>query len=275
MKPHLSVTQMNMLARCGEQYRWRYIEGIKAPPGVQLVIGKGTHGAIEKDLGAKMEWGSLLPDDSIADFAADATRRAWAEDQPVRQDGDPDEGQAIDTAVSLAQVHHREVAPAIDPVAIESGFVLELDGFPYDLVGYVDVETPTHIRDTKTSSKAPQADAADTSDQLTLYHLNATVRGEPGKAVALDYLVKTARAKAVTLESTRGPEDHARLLRKVEAAAKVIEAGAFAPTSPDNWWCSRKWCGYYDRCAFGARGQVSVGLIDPARLTSRAQERRP
>lgn len=274
MKPHLSATQLAMLQRCGMQYDFRYVQGIKVPPGVQLVIGKGTHAAVEKDLRSKLEWDSLLPDDEIADLAADVTRRAWADEEPVLVDGDPDQGGAVDTAVALAQVHHRELAPAIEPVALERGFVLELPDFPFDLMGYVDVEEAGRIRDTKTSAKSPPADAADKSDQLTLYHLDATVRGAPHKTVALDYLVKTKVAKAITLESTRTPADHARLLRRVEAAAKVIETGAFTPAAPDSWCCSAKWCGYWSRCDYGAKQKISVGLIDPSRLTSRLVERR-
>jgi hypothetical protein len=263
-----------MLARCGEQYRYRYVEGLRSPPGVALVIGKGTHAAIEEDLREKMALGELLPDERIADTAADATRKAWDEEPPILRDGDPDQGQAVDTAVALATVHHKVLAPGIEPIAVERGFLLELDGFPYDLMGFVDIEEKGRIRDTKTAAKSPSGTEADQSDQLTVYHLEAATRGEQ-KTVALDYLIKAKTPKVVTLESTRGPEDHARLLRRVEAAAKVIESGAFAPTNPDNWWCSQKWCGYWDRCAFGSRKAVSVGLIDPARLTSRLVERRP
>lgn len=274
MKPHLSISQMTMLARCGEQYRYRYVERLKAPPGVALVIGKGTHAAIEDDLREKMALGSLLPDEQIADTAADATRKAWDDEPPITHEGDPDKGEAMDTAVALATAHHKQLAPIIEPVALERGFLIDLDGFPFDLMGFVDIEEPTRIRDTKTAAKSPSGSEADKSDQLTLYHLEAATRGEQ-KTVALDFLVKNKVAKVVTLESRRGPEDHARLLRRVEVAAKVIESGAFAPTNPDNWWCSQKWCGYWDRCAFGERKAVTVGLIDPARLTSRLVERRP
>src|SRR5688572_18034717 len=190
-----------MLARCGVQYDLRYNQGLRVPPGVAAVIGRGTHGAIEQDLGNKLEWGSLLPDDAVQEFAADAARKAWDQEEPQRNEGDPDKGEAIDTAVSLATVHHQQLAPKIEPVALERGFVLELDGFPFDLMGYVDIEEPGRIRDTKTSAKAPQADAADTSDQLTLYDLEATVRGKKPMAVVLDYLVKTKQAKVVTLQS--------------------------------------------------------------------------
>lgn len=275
-KPYLSWTQISMLAKCGTQYEFRYIRGIKSPPGVALALGKGVHGAVEHDLRNKMEWGELLPDEAVGDHARDATGRAWDEQPPVLHDGDPDRGGAIDTAVSLAHLHHKAVAPKLEPIAIERGFVLDLGpSFKFDLLGYVDVEEQNTIRDTKTSSKAPNKDAADVSDQLTLYHLDATVRGHKSKAVALDYLVKKGRPEAITLTSARGPLDHMRLLRRVEQAARVIQAGAFAPTARDSWACSEKWCGYWHMCDFGAKQKVSVALIDPKRLTSRRAERRP
>lgn len=270
----MSITSLSMLTRCGEQYRWRYVEGIKSPPGVVMAIGKGVHAAAEANLGNRLEWGELLPEEAVLDAARDATVTTWRKDPPMRNDGDPDEGGAVDEAVSLASLHHRHLAPQIEPVAIERGFRLEMPGAPFDIVGYVDVEEEGRIRDLKMSSKTPAENAAHISDQLTLYHLNATVRGEPAKAVALDHLVKTKTPKVVTQESTRGPADHARLLAKFEAAARVIETGAFLPAAQDAWYCSPRFCGYWDRCAWGSRKRVAVGLIDPARLTSRI-ERRP
>lgn len=266
-RPHLSVSALGTLQRCGYQYYFRYIKGIKSPPGVALIIGKGTHAAVESDLGNVLETGSLLPDDAIADFAADATKAAWDAEEPMRGDDEPDRDGAVDAAVSLAQLHHKEVAPAIEPVAIERGFLLELDGFPFDIKGYIDIEEPTRIRDTKTSSKAPPANAAAVSDQLTCYALSAHTRGET-KTVALDYLVKTKVAKAITLESQRTADDYARFLRRMETAAEVIQSGSFLPAPADSWACSAKFCGYWENhCEFGARGRTRPIPLD--RLRSR------
>lgn len=276
-RPHVSFSSLETLAKCGLMWDFRYNQGLKIPPGVQLVIGKGTHGAIDKDLSRKLEWGTLLPDDAIADYARDATRAEWEREPPKPdEDGAPaDLGSAVDTAVALAELHHREVAPSIVPVAVERRFMLELPEFPFDIEGQVDVEEADHIRDVKTSGKSPPANAADVSDQLTLYDLEASVRGVPKRKVFLDYLVKTKTPKAVTLESYRTPEDHLRFLHKVELAAKVIQSGAFMPAPRGSWYCSPKWCGFWDVCPAGGRQVTTVGLIDPARLTSRLLERRP
>lgn len=272
-KPYLSVSQLNMLTRCPEQYRRRYILGERKPPGVALVIGKGTHVASEKDLTSKMEWGELLEAEEVSDVAADATRRMWHADQPVREEGDPDEGGAVDEAVKLAGLYHAKVAPTLAPVAVERAFLLEVPDFAYDVMGVVDVETETDIRDTKTSAKAPSGNPARTSLQGELYTLEARVRGKD-KGFVLDHLVRGRSPRHIISEAKFTPADHQSFLLRVEAAAKMIQAGTFPPADPTSWACSKKWCGWWDDCAWGARQRVSVGLIDPQRLTSRLTERK-
>lgn len=109
--------------------------------------------------------------------------------------------------------------------------------------------------------------------QLTCYHLDAALRGE-SVALCLDYLVDTARPKTVTLQTERTQADHVDFLARVEVATRQIAAGIFPPCAPDSWCCSAKWCGYWADCPHGARQAVTVGLVDPARLTSRIETRR-
>jgi hypothetical protein len=278
-KPYLSNSQLNTLARCSMQYFFRYVEGIKSPPGVQLILGKGVHSSVETNLKAKMA-GTALALEAVTQAAAEATRQEWAREAPLLTDDDREAGadnvlgRTIDTAVALASLHAKQVAPAIAPVAIEAGFTIELPGFPFDLVGYKDVEEADRVRDTKTTGKHPKEGSADESTQLTLYHMESAARGV-AVDVQLDYLVSGARPRYVPQASKRTVDDHVRLLRRIEVYAAQIESGIFPPTDPGNWCCSAKWCGYYEKhCPWGARKAVSVGLIDPARLVSRVREER-
>lgn len=268
-RPHLSISQSTMHARCELQWEFRYGMGIKSPPGVAAVIGRATHQTVEADLRFKMSWGSLLSKEEVQDIAAESARKEWENETPIIRVGDPDVGGAVDTVVSLAELHHSEVAPAIDPIAIEQAFKIEIPQLKYDVVGVVDIETETSIRDTKTSSKAPSASVALRSPQLAGYHLHSALSGRPDKSIALDYLVKTRTPYAVTIEAQPTAADHITFIDRIDRMARSLETGIFKPTNPDNWWCSEKWCGYWDRCRFGARKSVSVGLIDPAKLTSR------
>ena len=258
----LSISRLNMLNRCPMQYQHRYVDGIVAPPGVALIVGKGTHRANASDLLAKMDSGDLLSGEEVKAIAADATTREWdaqevALDDDEKVEGvDKVKGAAIDRSVSLATLYHEEIAPTIEPIGIEQQFTLPLPSGD-ELTGFIDVNTATKIRDGKTSGKSPVADAADQSLQLTGYiwaEWEASGR-QTIKTGSLDYLVSLKKPKAVVLETTRTEQDFSRLHARLDVASQMIRAGLFPPCDPGQWCCSPKWCGYWNHCAFGAKGQ--------------------
>ena len=269
-KKHLSISQLDLLSKCGYAWYLRYVMGIIAPPGIALIIGSGVDAPISADMMAKALDGSLLPEETIKDLASDKADELWetVELQPdeIKEGKRKLKGETKDMTVNLSLLHHREFGPEITPKmymsdkgmvpAVQRWFRLELEGYDYDLVGVMDQQEVGRIRDTKTIGKSPAKDAADRSMQLTLYSLAAEViDGEQATEVCLDFLVKNQTPKAVTQKSTRTAEDHLALLNRVEAATKVIDAGAFVPARPDDWWCSPQWCGYY-HCKYVGRSRL-------------------
>jgi hypothetical protein len=251
-----------MLNRCPMQYQHRYVDGIVAPPGVALIVGKGTHRANASDLLSKMDSGSLLSDEEVKAIAADATKREWDSQEVALDDDEKAEGidkvkgAAIDRSVTLATLYHEEIAPAIEPTGIEEKFTLPLSTGD-ELTGFIDVNTATKIRDGKTSGKSPVAEAADQSLQLTGYiWADWELSGRQIiKTGSLDYLVSLKKPKTVVLETTRTEQDFNRLHARLDVAGQMIRAGLFPPCDPGQWCCSPKWCGYWPHCAFGAKGQ--------------------
>jgi hypothetical protein len=256
----LSISRVNTLYRCGMQYHFRYVEGIVSAPGVSAIVGKGTHRANASDLMHKMDSGELLPLDEVKAIAADATKREWSDQPPTLDDEEKAKGEeavkgeAVDKTVVLAELYHTKVAPTIEPLGIEKEATVDLSNGD-QLFMIKDLETPTHVRDTKTSGKSPDANAADVSLQLTAYLWESSLRGQP-KSGALDYLVSTKTPKQVTLETMRGEADFAALARRLDLASSVIQSGLFSPCPPDSWACNPKWCGYWSRCPFGERGRT-------------------
>lgn len=260
-KPHLSVTQLEMLSKCGLQYGYRYLQGIKRAPGLGLLRGKATHASIEADLGAKIATGALLPDADIPDLTAGAFRASIERDGVALTDDEVRDGErtaidaAQDLAIRLAVHHHDNDAPILRPIAVERRWRLELRGFPRDLEGIIDIQEATAVEDTKTSTKSPSAGDADVSVQLTAYACAVKVLdGAAPAELRLRTLVGGKRdTKSVVQTTTRDDEDYRRLLLRVEHAARVIETGALMPARPTDWWCSEKFCGYWGMCPFGAR----------------------
>lgn len=262
-KPVLHQSQISMWDRCPCQYYYRYVKGIIKPPGVAIVRGQGVHASSEKDLIAKRDTGQLLSQDEVTDIARDKVVDYWAETGVRLTDDEKGEDEkkvladTIDAAVALAKTHHNELAPQLEPVHIERPWKLEINNFPVDLQGTIDLQEPTALRDLKTSGKSPVKTAAETSLQLTLYHLAATrLDKKSPETVALDYLVTTKVPKVVTLTSTRGAPHWEQLIRRVALIHEAIQAGIFVPTLPENWVCCDRWCGYWaDECPFGRRNQ--------------------
>jgi RecB family exonuclease len=206
------------------------------------------------------------------EIARDAVNQTWDREGALLDEEERAEGEAsvrghvVDMAVKLARLHHEQVAPQIEPVAVERTFKLELPNHSVDLVGTIDVEERDGIRDHKCFARAPSQFDVDRSLQLTMYALaKRTLDGQEPKRISLDVLVKLKRGPRVeTFQTTRGPDDYRALLDRVAVVTHAIEQGVFVPTTPDNWRCSPKWCAYYDICPYaGGRRSTQVPLIRP------------
>lgn len=257
----LSVSGLNMLTRCGEQYRFRYIEGIKSPPGWSLIVGRGTDETVNQDLLNKVNTGHLLPDEAIPDLARDAVTSAWDSEEVKLDDDLAEMGQdaakayAVDTAVTCSRLHHHEAAPRISPTHIQRSWALDVKGVDLQLAGVIDVqEGQSSVRDTKTSKKSPSADEADKNLQLTTYaYAVRQIDGQAPAKVCLDYCVHTKTPKLVQLESTRTAADYEHLFHRIWAAHEAIQKGVFTPAPLDAWYCSERWCGYWGQCRYARR----------------------
>ena len=159
-KPHLSVSAMGMLARCGEQYRRRYIEGDKLPPGIAALVGRGVDQTVTANLQAVIDGLQLLPVEQLADLARDAVNNEFSAGEVAlteEEAANPKaaKGSAVDKAIRLSWLHGESVAPRLKPVSVQRKWRLGIENFPFDLLGFIDVEEKERLRDTKTSGKTP------------------------------------------------------------------------------------------------------------------------
>lgn len=256
----LSPSRINTFERCQLQYMYRYLEDRIKPPGVAAAIGTSTHKAIELDMRAKLEEGELLPDDVIKDAARDALENQWS--AGVQQDKDKKikKGEAIDTVVGLASLHHGDVAPDIEPTYVERAFGVNISD-EIVLTGHIDVQIANGIIDTKTIKSTPSSMNGGHFTQAQLYAVGAMVNdGKLPENIRIDYLVKNKKPKYVSHEAKVTEETAQVALDRVtltsRVIAKAIESGDFLPAPSDSWVCTEKWCGYWNECPFGAKKQV-------------------
>lgn len=256
-KPILHQSQITAYLRCGMQYFFRYVEDRIAPPSVALIRGTATHTAVDCNLIHKRDHGQLLDADAVADIARDSVNEEWERGEVLLdEDATPmtAKGDTVDGAVRLATLHHGVLAPRLEPVHVERPFRIGSPALPVDLQGTIDLQEPTRLRDLKTAAKTPAASVVENSLQLTMYSMAVkTMDGVAPESLHLDTLVDLKSGPALNIQSTtRGPEDWQSLLHRINTMNSAIEKGVFLPTNPDNWVCSKKFCGYWnDICPFG------------------------
>jgi hypothetical protein len=266
-KRRLSISQMNLLAQCGEAYRRRYVNHERTPSGISLIVGSVVDRAVTKNLFSKMTTGNLMPKDELHEFVmrdyarsiseANATDEGISYTQKELLEGKEEiiqEGK--EKAVRLTLLHLEVVAPKLNPLYLQRALSVELPDYPFDVGGIIDIQEVDSVRDTKTKAKAPSAGTADDDDQLTMYGLLVYMNDGiiPPKLV-LDCLVDTKIPKYVPAETTRTEEDFNVLLRRIAVSCDAINSGVFIPARESDWWCSESYCSFWKTCKYVKRSK--------------------
>lgn len=254
---HLSPSAVSTYLRCPRQYWWRYIMGKKSPPGAALMKGISAHRGIEVGLQHKIDNDQEVPP---LDLLLDATR-----DEAGKQlkEGELDKGEApgevIDRSVQHVKEWHRVVAPDIHPVETEQFFREKIAGVlvvgridTVEIIGKDKDGTPVRgVRDWKTKSKKPSALDVYREPQGGFYPFVTGLA-----SMNFTYLVERPKGSEIIpiVLPTGIVETNKSLVEdQVRDIAYAVRAGVF-PRNRNGWWCSRKFCGYYDQCIFGKEG---------------------
>lgn len=257
---------LSALSKCGVLAYMDYVEERpRRRAGPPAARGTGAHEAVKANLTSKMATGRLLDVEQVVAIARDKVQEQFDEHRVHLQRNGPPRAKVIEdtkrAAMHAAMAHHLELAPTIEPLEVEQRFALEVTGHDLLLTGQVDYREAAAIGDTKTTTRAPAPDAAANSIQLDLYALAAARAGVPVERVRLDFVKvgDDGRAKETTRREAPVKRSSEALLRRVEAAARVLEAGAFMPADPGGpagWICTERWCHRFEECPFGRRRRV-------------------
>jgi hypothetical protein len=223
-------------------------------------VHRGVATALIEQQRSKTPTAVDLYEDATA-MSVDLARRAGATltEEEMSRGVNQTFGNLKDEAVRYARGYATEVGPAIVPIAVERQVTVRglMPGIA--LKGTVDlIDQPEGqeevIRDTKTTERTPPDSAADLSAQLTMYAMLRQAEHTTPQAtkVSLDYLIRRKNGvESKRLESTRGEAHFAMLRRRIQAASAGLKAGTFLPSNPESdWWCSPKFCPYWQTCVY-------------------------
>lgn len=262
-----SNSKLTTLQQCAERFRRRYIEKERVPASPRMLRGTVVHSVASRAFFRKMTEATLPTIEEAKDVAASEFDRRWREGVKLSDEEAAQGIQAVrdgskDFAVDLSGFHVTRVAPIIAPIAVERKITVKPKDSDLVIHGIIDLidktATGEAIRDLKTSERSPQANAADTSQQLSMYGLVRLAEvGKLPERFLLDTLVRTpvkAEKKHVPQETTRDAEDMRALVARINAAVTAVERGHFLPADPSWWGCSKQWCEYYGDCQYVRRG---------------------
>lgn len=127
--PHTSYSQLSMMQRCGMQYYFRYIMGLKEKPKVSLSIGKGGHAALEWNTKTKLLTGTDQPAGAIVQKASDMMDFYMTEMPPSEYEADVEPGALKDKFLAATQIYAVRDAPKILPIGAETEYNLDINKY--------------------------------------------------------------------------------------------------------------------------------------------------
>lgn len=249
----LSASSVTTFLRCGRQWEYAYVLGIKQPPSLRQSIGIAGHKAVEHNMSQKIDTRVDLPEEQVLDEFSTAfdDLAPDIELDPVK---DEDLGTGKDSGIAAVATYHRDAAPAIQPIAVEQSVQFRINDVVYS--GQIDlIDDAAAIRDTKFVSRTPQDGTYDlnmTGYALAFRQAASTTEGAVTESdTVLDVIVRNKVPKYVPI-SAGGPVSDERIQRFagiVDTVAAAIKAGNFAPNGLIGAPPACTWCGYKTMCS--------------------------
>ena len=157
------------------------------------------------------------------------------------------EAGAVVSPATLAALYWEEIAPAVEPKAVEVTFEVEVPGVDVPFVGVIDLIDGDTLVDHKTAERAWGQYRADRDIQAAAYlygHWRMTGEIPPFR---FDVAVKSGKPRIEQLLTRRTEQQLLWYERLLQAAWGQIQAGVFTP-NPTAWSCSEKHCPFWREC---------------------------
>lgn len=236
-KGHLSVSALGMYQRCGKQYEFRYINGLKEPPPVALVEGSTHHEWLEA---TNKKFVATKRHLKLAEARQTFVDR-WSTKHKEIEDWSEDSYESVqERGLVLVERYMREFSGSFRPTQAEERFELLVGGVPF--LGFIDFRDRNRVLDYKVVKRAKSAKDVESSLQLAIYN-KATGTKRAG-------FVSLAKQKQ-TVVPVIGEVDQnlkANLGEIAHSVAESIGKGAFPMADPGNWACSARFCGFWKFC---------------------------
>ena len=241
MLDHISSSQIDIWLRCPAQWEYRYVQGIKSPPSGDLIEGSCYHKAIEANFTQKIVTFQDLSIDDCLDAFSSCWQVAITREENIVWGGKSPEF-IKDQGMTLVAEYMAIVSHLIQPIRVETPINTEIAGVKFICIPDL-IDINKIVIDHKTSSKIyVQADV----DRNLQASAEAYSLGRP--IVFRNHVaVKTRTPHIQIIQTYRTRSDIEWWVDLVTGVIAQMNSGV-APPRPTDWWCSPRFCGYYELC---------------------------
>lgn len=251
---HLSVSSVRLFIQCPEKWRRRYVQREYESPSGQMILGSAVGAAEAQADHEQIETGSRLAVDDVLDAFADEWEDRTGREEIAWGESKPDA--LKDGGISVVKAYEREVGPSLRPVSVEREFNLTFPGVDWGFTGFFDLEEADGaVCDRKVKAKKLSVAEAEVDMQPTSYLLARRAEGRPAPVFRYHTLVRTKTPSVEIIPTVRTDRQlDAFVDRLYRTAAEMrwrLENDLWQGAVPGSWWCSARFCGYWDSCPMG------------------------
>ena len=250
---YLSVSSVNTYIKCPEKWRRKYIDREYEPPSGAMILGSSVGAAEGHAYQVQIEEGTRPSTDDVLDLFSDEwDERIDSEEVDWRCD---DAGETKDVGVLAVKAYDSTIAPFVTPVSVEREFNLQLEGVDWGFRGFFDLEDADGAVDDLKVRKSKLGADAHTDIQPTSYLLARRAEGNPASGFNFHTMVKTKTPYAEVVPTERTDAQLDQFVDRLYGIAAEIhwrmESDVWGGAVPGAWWCTEKFCGFWDSCPMG------------------------
>ena len=243
-KGFLRQSAVGEYLKCPYRFYLLYVENLRSPPSVALVEGSAHHAWLEKENIERINKDRmrlLKNSDAIDVFEHYFKKEAkdigtWEEDSPDT---------VMNRAMRIITNYHKYFASSVKPKKAEMQIEMMIGDVPF--LGSIDLlEDGDVISDYKIGGKHKSPRDLEHSLQLPLYA--SAVNSSKVRLISVNKNSRDAKdsVKSVAGTVTRSSKAWAQSI--VLDVADSVKKGAFPKCAPDSWWCSNRFCGFWNQC---------------------------
>ena len=243
-KGFVSYSQINMYKRCPQQYKYRYVDGLKMPPKSGLIIGQAVHSGLTEGFNEKIKsGGSDLKIVNLIKEKAVYELENLLSTTEVLYDENEDKDVLKDDTVKMSETYYKEIGKKLKPVEVKKPFEIQFSNVDWKLIGEIDIITDELI-DWKTGKQKLSEEYIVYDEQLKLYKIVVSKKATIHQIVRY----KKKDPQIYIYSSDFDEKVIKNTLQNVATIVQLIRTGYFYKRLDDKV-CS--WCGYKDLCLKG------------------------